>query len=64
MDKIAAHNVGAAFEAMLFSMALEPLAREFGALGAYGTGAIAQSIAQNDQSRFSALIAAGLERHD
>jgi len=41
-------------------MALRPLAAEFDALGDYGIGAFAQSIAQCDAHGFGATLAASL----
>ncbi|MGC2130939.1 MAG: hypothetical protein WA629_12690 [Candidatus Aquilonibacter sp.] len=64
MDSLAAQRVGMTLEALFLTTALKPLAASFDALGDYGVGALAQSIAQRDSLGFGALIAARLEGHE
>jgi hypothetical protein len=51
-------------EALFLAMTLKPLATGLDALGDYGVGALAQSIAQRDSHGFGALIAARLEGYE
>ncbi len=53
-----------ALEALFLESTFKPLAEGFGALGDYGVGVLAQSIAQRDPHGFGSLIAAQLEGHD
>ncbi len=63
MDTSSAQRVGIAFETLLLSSVLKPLAAGFdNALGDYGTSVIAQSIAEHDRNGFGALIARSVER--
>ena len=62
MDSAAARQVGITFEALLLESALQPLARGNDALGEYGIGAIARSVAEHDRNGFAAVLAA--EVHD
>jgi hypothetical protein len=64
VDSPAAQRVGMTLEALFLAMTLKPLATGFDALGDYGVGALAQSIAQRDSHGFGALIAARLEGHE
>jgi hypothetical protein len=64
VDSQGAQRIGVAFEAMLLQMALRPLAAGVDALGDYGIGLLAQSIAEHDAGGFGALIAARLAPHD
>jgi hypothetical protein len=50
-------------EALFLESTFKPLAKGFDALGEYGIGALAQSIAQRDPRGFGSLIAAQLEGH-
>lgn len=61
MDSVVAQRVGMTLEALFLETALRPLAAAFGALGDYGVGALAQSIAQRDARGFAALITTSLE---
>jgi hypothetical protein len=51
-------------EALFLATTLKPLAAAFDALGEYGVGALAQSIAERDARGFGSLIAARLEGHE
>jgi len=53
---------GVAFESLLLETMLAPMMREFDAVGAYGIGSFARSVAQGDTHGFGALIAQMLEK--
>ncbi|MDE2481851.1 MAG: hypothetical protein KGN02_06645 [bacterium] len=57
MDSASARQVGVTFEALLLASALRPLAGACGALGEYGVGAIARSVAEHDARGFAAVLA-------
>jgi hypothetical protein len=61
---LAAQRVGITLEALFLQTALKPLATGFDALGEYGIGVLAQSIAQRDTHGFGSLIAERLEGRD
>jgi hypothetical protein len=62
VDSAAALKVGVALEALLLQPMLQPMARQFDALGSYGIGLIAQRVAENDNHGFAELVARRLER--
>lgn len=62
MDSTAAQRVAAGFESMLLKELLAPLARGNDALGDYGLGALARTLADRDANGFGALLARALER--
>jgi hypothetical protein len=64
VDNLSAQRVGMALEALFLESTFKPLAEGFGALGDYGVGVLAQSIAQRDPHGFGSLIAAQLEGHE
>jgi len=64
VDKLAAARAGVLLEALFLESALRPLAAGFDALGDYGIGALAQSIAERDPHGFGSLIAARLQTGD
>lgn len=64
VDSLSAQRVGMTLEALFLETTLKPLAAGFDALGDYGVGALAQSIAQRDPRGFGSLIAARLQGHD
>ena len=63
VDSLSAQRVGMTLEALFLESTFKPLAKGFDALGEYGIGALAQSIAQRDPRGFGSLIAAQLEGH-
>ena len=58
-----ARRAGAVLETLLLQAALQPLADDDTALGSYGIGCLAESVARNDRG-FADAIAAVLERRD
>jgi hypothetical protein len=62
VDKSAALEVGAAFEAMLLAPLLRPMVAGADAIGEYGLDLLARQVAAHDAGGFGALLAAQFER--
>lgn len=57
-------RLGAQFEALLLERLLQPMERDFGALGSLAVGALAGVAAEADRNGFAGIVAAYVRSHE